>query len=276
MNLKRTLSFVFVTILTLVLSVTIPPSSKASQDQDKNPKAAFARGAIKLDGEDVVVEILAEVRPGEHPQAAAKAALRRAYPNARELDSSEFSLTGLVWDQFKDSIPGNEFVTVNYNPRGVPTNIASLTPSPNHRETWLASMATWTNVESSKFTYSDGGNTIRCPSLVQECRGPQYFDGYNDVGWIDIKDPSVLGVTWYSTTRDEFDMALDNRNFNWYIGNLPVTAGYDAQTVWLHEFGHGAGLGHSSVDGAVMEPYYEGARRVLHQDDINGITYIYP
>jgi len=222
---------------------------------------------------NVVVEILVEVRPGENPDAAARAALRRAYPDARPIDSSEYSLTGLVWDQFKDSDPNNDKVTVSYNPNGVPSYIANL----NHRGTWLASQATWTDVSTSKFTYSDGGDTTRCPSLVQECRGPQYFDDRNDVGWLDIKDPSVLGVTWYGTSRDEFDMALDNKNFNWYIGSLPVTAGYyDTQTVWLHEFGHGAGLGHSKVDGAVMEPYYEGARRALHQDDIDGITYLYP
>jgi hypothetical protein len=250
-----------------------PLDSKASEGQDRSPQAAFARGLLRVDGEDVVVEILVEVRPGENPDAAARAALRRAYPDAREIDSTEFSLTGLVWDQFNDSDPNNDKVTVNYNPNGVPSYLANL----NHRGTWLASQATWTDVSTSKFTYSDGGNTTRCPSLLQECRGPQYFDGKNDVGWLDIKDPSVLGVTWYGTSRDEFDMALDNKNFKWHIGSLPVLAGYyDTQTVWLHEFGHGAGLGHSKIDGAVMEPYYEGARRALHQDDINGITYLYP
>ncbi len=271
MVIRGVLSLILVAIFTLALAVVNPLASKASEET--NPKAASALGVIKLGDEDVVVEILVEVRPGENPQAAARAALRRAYPNAREVDSSEFSLTNLVWDQFKDADPTNDNVTINYNASGVPANIASL----NHRGTWLASQATWTDVPSSKFTYSDGGNTTRCPSLVQECRGPQYFDSKNDVGWIDIKDPSVLGVTWYGTSRDEFDMALDNKNFKWYIGNLPVLAGYyDTQTVWLHEFGHGVGLGHSTVDGAVMEPYYEGARRALHQDDINGITYLYP
>ncbi|MEE8159665.1 MAG: putative Ig domain-containing protein, partial [Dehalococcoidia bacterium] len=39
---------------------------------------------------------------------------------------------------------------------------------------------------------------------------------------------------------------------------------------------HGLGLGHSNVDGAVMEPYYEGERRALHQDDIDGISFLYP
>lgn len=270
MNAKGVLSLVLVTIFTLALVVVNPLTSKASEET--NPKAASALGVIKLGAEDVVVEILVEVRPGENPEAAARAALRRAYPDARPIDSSDYSLTGLVWDQFKDADPGNDKVTVNYNPSKVPVNLS------NHRNVWLTSQSTWTDVTTSKFVYSDDGDTTRCPSLVQECKGPQYFDSKNDVGWIDIKDPSVLGVTWYGTSRDEFDMALDNKNFKWYVGDPnSIPNGYfDVQTVWLHEFGHGAGLGHSKIDGAVMEPYYEGVRRALHQDDINGITSLYP
>ena len=72
-------------------------------------------------------------------------------------------------------------------------------------------------------------------------------------------------------------MWLDNNNFTWYIGDagsIPSDS-YDTQTVWLHEFGHALGLDHSGVDGAVMEPYYEGVRRALHSDDIAGIKSLY-
>ena len=84
----------------------------------------------------------------------------------------------------------------------------------------------------------------------------------------------------YSTSRDEFDMAIDNRDFKWYAGeaipSLFPSNYFDLETVYLHEFGHGLGLGHSNVNGAVMEPYYEGVRRTLHNDDISGITFLYP
>lgn len=272
MKTKGILILISGLVFIFALFAIFPITSRASAPEQKNPSAAFARGLARVGGEEVVVEILAEVRPGENPKVAAKAALRRAYPEAREIDSAEYSLTGLKWDVFGDGISGNDFVTVNYNPNGVSKYIVG-----DHKKSLLDAMATWTNVATSNFTYADGGNTTRCPSLVQECRGPQYFDNKNDIGWINIKDPSVLGVTWYGTSRDEFDMALDNKNFKWYVGALPVAAGYyDTQTVWLHEFGHGLGLAHSNVDGAVMEPYYEGARRALHQDDINGLTSLYP
>src|SRR3989344_907811 len=135
----------FLAIL-LLLVVFVPLNSKASENQARSPEAAYARGLIKVGQEDVVVEILAEVRPGEDPQASAKAALRRAYPDARPIDSSEYSLTGLVWDEFGDSDPGNDQVSVNYNPSGVSKYISNL----DHRGTWLTSISTWTDVPSSK------------------------------------------------------------------------------------------------------------------------------
>ena len=43
----------------------------------------------------------------------------------------------------------------------------------------------------------------------------------------------------------------------------------------LHELGHALGLGHSSVSEAVMVAIYDGVRP-LHEDDLRGITYLYP
>ena len=249
------------------------PVFGAHGGENDEARAASAAGLSKIDGEDVIVEILVAVQPGEDPGGAARAALRRAYPNAQPIESAEFETNELLWDVFSDNDPGNDQVTVNYNGNDVPANLSDL----DHRGTWQASMAAWNDVSTSVFAFADGGDTGRCASLVQECRGPQKFDGNNDVMWIDIKDPSVLGVTWYGLSTDEFDMGLDNRNFTWHIGDADAipSGAFDVQTVWTHEKGHGLGLGHSNVDGAVMEPYYEGVRRVLPQDDIDGVTFLY-
>ncbi|XP_011072962.1 metalloendoproteinase 1-like [Sesamum indicum] len=56
-----------------------------------------------------------------------------------------------------------------------------------------------------------------------------------------------------------------------------VTLGaFDMQTVGLHELGHVLGLGHTNDTGAIMYPYIgDGLRKVLGQDDINGIKALY-
>ena len=55
---------------------------------------------------------------------------------------------------------------------------------------------------------------------------------------------TILGVTWSGTSTDEADMAL-NTNFNWATDGVD-DADFDVQTVFLHENGHAAGLGHSA------------------------------
>jgi hypothetical protein len=231
-------------------------------------------GIAQVQGEEVFVDIWLVVPVGQDERAAADAALRAQgaqRATAGDLQSAEFTTSGLVWDQFFDPDPDNDYVVQNYNAAGDPTGgggQAALT----------ATQATWTGVPTSSFAFQYGGQTGRCPSLVDECPGTQIFDDFNDVGWLALSGSSTLGVTWYSTSRDEADMAL-NTNFAWHAGSTSCTnqsGKFDAQTVLLHENGHVVGLGHSDVQQAVMYPSYGGARCQLHQDDIDGISSLYP
>lgn len=58
---------------------------------------------------------------------------------------------------------------------------------------------------------------------------------------------------------------------------MPVTSVVDLESVAVHEIGHLLGLGHSSVEDAIMYPAISGGDRKveLAKDDIEGIQYLY-
>jgi hypothetical protein len=231
-----------------------------------NATTAFAQGRLasrfgeaNVGGQRVLVHVTVAVPPGADENAVADDALRGQ--GARPVQAAEFSVNGLVWDQFFDA--GNGLVSQNYNFVGAPLPAdASL----------IGSQAVWTQVATSKFAFSYLGTTTRCPSLVKECPEAQVFDGHNDVGWLTISGCCTLAVTWFSTTIDEADMAL-NLQFPWTTGG---SSGYDVQTVMTHENGHVLGLGHSSAAGAIMQATYAGVQHTLSPDDVRGVTYLYP
>jgi hypothetical protein len=226
--------------------------------------AAAADRVIAVDGvskqnADVRVEILVEVPAGQSASKAADRALEaqgaRRAPKPPE--SAGFTFNGLFWDSLR--------VVQSYNAAGQPTGAAQTALTNTHSD--------WNGVSGSAYRISYGGPTNRCPSLVRECRGPQVFDGFNDVGWARLSG-STLGVTWYSTSIDEADMALNTR-FTWSTGCVQAPGAFDLETVFLHENGHVAGLGHSSDPNAVMYPSYQTARCTLAADDRAGLAALY-
>jgi Matrixin len=230
--------------------------------------AAAADRVIAVDGvakgnADRRVEILVHVPDGESASAAAEKALagqgakKAPKPPPEQPQSNSYSFTGLFWD--------TRNVTQNYNPageraQGAQTALTNTLPD-------------WSNVADSVFDMSFGGNTTRCPSLVRECPGAQRNDRFNDVGWAQLQN-GTLGVTWSTSGTDEADMAINTR-YSWTTGCRAVSGSFDLESVFLHENGHVAGLGHSTDTRAVMYPSYQTARCSLAADDQAGIAALY-
>ena len=130
------------------------------------------------------------------------------------------------------------------------------------------------------FAFAFAGETNRLPSLVKETPGRQTFDGFNDVAWMELKSCGTLAVTWFGTSTDEADIAINTR-FIWTTSSDPAVSAagtnvFDLETVLLHENGHVAGLSHSEDLAAVMHSTYHGWQRALHADDIAGVISLYP
>jgi len=206
------------------------------------------------------VEILVHVPDGQDANAAAERALagqgaKKAPPAPPQQNS--YSFTGLFWDVLP--------VVQNYNGAG--------SPQPGAQTALNNTYGPWSSVSGSNYRIQSGGTTTRCPSLVRECPGAQRNDRFNDVGWARLAN-GTLGVTWSTSGTDEADMAINTR-YVWSTGCTAQAGAFDLQSVYLHENGHVAGLGHSTDTGAVMYPSYQTARCALATDDRNGIAALY-
>jgi hypothetical protein len=245
---RRSLAFV----LAVIALAALPAAASAAQ------RTASATGVAEVRGVTALVEVYVQVQPGETAREATDAALadqgaRRAAPPS----AGGPGFTGLVWDVLP--------VVQNYNPTREAVAAQSVLQ---------ATQATWSSVPGSGFAMASGGTTSRCPSIVQECPGPQRIDGFNDVGWARLSN-GTLGVTWSIIGgTDEADMALSTR-VPWHTGCTTVANSFDTQTVLLHENGHVAGLDHATSTASVMYPFYQGARCTLDQLDQRAIRTLY-
>ncbi|MEJ2417306.1 MAG: matrixin family metalloprotease [Exilibacterium sp.] len=94
------------------------------------------------------------------------------------------------------------------------------------------------------------------------------FDGVNGILAHAFYPPPNGGAIAGDMHFDEAETWTDATRGN---GSQPI----DLVTVAAHELGHSLGLQHSNVSGALMDPFYGGSHRFLHQDDIDGIQSIY-
>lgn len=151
--------------------------------------------------------------------------------------------------------------------------------------------ATWSGVDSARVRFAYQGLTAAVPEIV---------DGMSTIGFLDRPDlDQVLGATSFiidDTTGAilEADIFFNSR-FLWSVSEPGTPGRVDLESVALHELGHMLGLSHSGLgeteqtgigarrvtaSGAIMFPIAMSpgtiAERVLHQDDIAGMSDLYP
>jgi len=153
------------------------------------------------------------------------------------------------------------------NPSGGPTNNLSAI---------RASMQIWTDVASSDFTFIYGGTTTSASAGTN--------DGVNIVcfGPMGLTGTLAQNSFWYYPSSGHIiDSDIQfNTSYIWRIDGSPGV--YDVQNIGTHEFGHSLSLAdlYNAVDSEKTMYGYGSAgetkRRSLHQDDIDGITYLYP
>jgi Matrixin len=192
--------------------------------------------------------------------AVAAAPDAQAAPAAGKLRYDDLPLPG----------PGAQFVLDRgtWPNNTVTFSFATLTPDLSgaaQRNAVRAAINLWRNVSRLQFTEVASGGQIQFSFVTGNHGDGSAFDGVN----------GVLAHAFFPPPTNTNPIAGDTHFDDaetWTNVNRPNSAQpIDLVTVAAHEIGHAIGLRHSADSTALMAPFYNGSRRFLGQDDINGV-----
>lgn len=138
----------------------------------------------------------------------------------------------------------------------------------------VAAMNEWTNVPTSSFEFFYGGTTSNTYG----------YNSMNTVSFRNMGGGSVLAVNgfWYvPSTGEMIESDIEFNTYYTYAANGAAGA-FDIQNIATHEFGHSLSLKdlYSGADSEKTMYGYassgETKKISLHQDDIDGISFLYP
>ncbi|MCA9523104.1 MAG: matrixin family metalloprotease [Myxococcales bacterium] len=142
------------------------------------------------------------------------------------------------------------------------------------------SFATWNAVESSFLRLDFGGTTTQRTEYDRNGDTNVNTVYFETVSWDDDSDVLALTKTIYEPKTGEIkdaDIRVNAVHFTWSTSDSNVQN--DVQNMLTHEVGHLLGLEHSDDEESTMyatSKAGEMSKRTLAQDDINGVSYLYP
>ena len=175
-------------------------------------------------------------------------------------------------------ILGNNFVTEgNWNKTTITYFFQNGTADIANNDEWNAvrqAFQLW--ADYAPFTFTEVTSSGAADIVISWAIG-NHGDGTNNA--FDGVD-GVLAHAFFPPPANSGSIAGDihfDDDETWTLAERPLFSGQpmDLVTVAAHEIGHALGLGHSNVNCALMNPFYEGSHRYLAQDDIDGIRSLY-
>lgn len=176
------------------------------------------------------------------------------------------------WFEPDDGLPVQFFV----NPEDA--------PSPDVIEDVDAAMSAWSNLPGCTLRVTDAGTAAVCTNYIgvnaivfNNCDGrfsptPECsrIIALGGIRWTTTQTKLVNGITFNKATRGFI-------SFNPF-SSCSFENHCDVREITTHELGHALGLGHSQFADATMASFahFDGRCASIRQDDIDGITFLYP
>ena len=140
---------------------------------------------------------------------------------------------------------------------------------------FVEAMNNWNNLSDFQFINASG---FKDPCADPNTYGPPRFSGYafrSDSCGTSFGS-STLAVNWRWTYGITIVQAgtVFNSVWSWDV-HSGSSSNIDFRRVATHELGHALGLGHESVNTALMNPFYSETIETSQSDDIEGIRAIY-
>lgn len=137
----------------------------------------------------------------------------------------------------------------------------------------LTAMATWSTVPTASFKFT----------YVGESNVGFGLDGMNNISWLNMGNIGVVAFNLLYATLEADILEADIVFNSYYPYHINGTShALDLQNVAAHELGHSVPLGdlhgpeHLEKTMVGVIGWGETKKRDLHQDDIDGITFLYP